>query len=245
MSRRTVLVLVSILAHIGIGVGLFASGIWKLERLESDHRMAAIGVMTPSQLVGGSPAALPEPKLAKKIVEKTVVKNVQWDRRVETKEQAKVASTAPGGDGDGDGDGDGPGKGPGRGITGELCTVANCVDTAPPLPELPKPPAPKVALVAPPTLSALRIAGETQIQPPRHVREQIRDSADRRAAGTVKLCIGTSGAISSAQVLVSTGYREYDETLLAAVRSWRYRPFLVGGVPTAACSSVSFVYSIK
>ena len=246
MSRRTVLVLVSILAHVGVGVGIFASGIWELERLESDYRMAAIGVMTPSQVAGGSPAAMPKPELQKKtIVEKKIVKNVQWEKRIDTNEQAKAVATTAGDDGNGDGDGDGDRKGTGDRITDELCAIPPCLDTATPLPELPKPPVRKVELVAPPTMSALRISGETQIQPSRYVREQIRDSRDRRAAGSVKLCISTSGAITSARMLVSTGYREYDETLLAGVRTWRYRPFLVNGVPTAACSSVSFVYSIK
>ena len=58
MSRRTVLVSVSIVGHLAIGIGLFASGVWKLEKLESDARAPAIGMMTPA-LGGGGQQDLP------------------------------------------------------------------------------------------------------------------------------------------------------------------------------------------
>jgi protein TonB len=246
MSRRTVLVVVSILAHLAIGVGLFASGIWKLERLESDHRIAAIGVMTPSQAAGGSPADLPEPKLRKKQVEveKKIVKNVQWDRRVEKTDVKAVATTA-GGTGNGDGEGKGDRDGDGDSITDELCAVPPCTGTGTGVPPPPKPPVQKTHTVTPTVMSALRISGQTQIQPPEHVREHIRDNRKARVVGSVKLCIDARGAITSATMLGTTGYRDYDERLVGAVRGWRYRPFLVNGTPAPACSVVSFVYSIK
>src|SRR5687767_4340389 len=113
MSRRTWLVSVSIVGHLAIGIGLFASGVWKLERLESDHRIAAIGVMTQTQAGGGSPD-LPEPKFEKKKreEEKKVVKDVQWDKRVEKSEEKK--SVEKSGDGEGEGPGEGKEKGPGK-----------------------------------------------------------------------------------------------------------------------------------
>ena len=61
MSRKW-LVSVSIVGHLAVGVGLFASGIWKLEKLESDHRMASIGMMVPSLASGGGQQDLPEHK---------------------------------------------------------------------------------------------------------------------------------------------------------------------------------------
>ena len=46
----------------------------------------------------------------------------------------------------------------------------------------------------------------------------------------------------SVSMIQSTGYADYDLDLLNGVRTWRYRPFTVNGVPTPACSPVSFVY---
>ena len=37
----------------------------------------------------------------------------------------------------------------------------------------------------------------------------------------VKLCIATTGSVTQAKVLVSTGYDAYDQMLLDAVRDWR------------------------
>src|SRR5262245_16809121 len=120
MSRRTWLVSVSIVGHLAIGVGLFASGIWKLEKLESDSRLAGIGVMTFAQAGGGGPADLPEPKFEKKkkpeTEKKVVDKNVQWDRRVDADVKPKTAAIdETGGTGGSEGPGKGPGIGPGEG----------------------------------------------------------------------------------------------------------------------------------
>ena len=248
MSRRTWLVSVSIGAHFAIGLGLFASGIWMLERLESDSRIAAIGVMTQSQ-AGGGPGDLPEPKLEKKQkeVEKKVVTDVQWDPKVKRPDvEAEKKSSTGDGEGEGDETGKGLGKGPGDGEhTTGTCVLPPCAQ--PEVPKLPEPPPapPKMTVIPPSVMGPLRIAGETQIHPPRAVKNQILADGKNRIVGTVKVCIGTSGAITSVSMLSSTKYPEYDAQLLSSVRSWRYRPYMVDGVPQPACSPVSFVYSIK
>lgn len=248
MSRRTWLVSVSIVGHLAIGVGLFASGIWELERLESDHRIAAIGVMTQSQAGGGGPGDLPEQKLEKKKKEqepeKKIVKDVQWDPKAKKPEVEEKSTTGTGG---GEGDEVGPGKDvgpPGNDTTNGTCALPPCGTAPPPKPATP-PPAPKAQLIPPSVMGPLRISGETQIHPPRTVKNAILGDGKNRVVGTVKVCIGKDGAITSVSTLSSTKYPEYDAQLLASVRTWRYRPYMIDGVPQPACSPVSFVYTIK
>jgi TonB family protein len=59
------------------------------------------------------------------------------------------------------------------------------------------------------------------------------------------VCIATDGHVASAAMLDSTKYTGYDATLLSAVQRWRYRPYLLDGAPLPACSTVTFVYTIK
>ena len=249
MSRRTWLVSVSIVGHLAVGVGLFASGIWKLEKLDNDSRMAGIGIMTPMMSSGGSPADLPAPKFQKKEKQdKKIAKNVQWDKRVERADKPAISETS-----DEPGNGEGKGKGPNTGDdigppSGVACAMPPCVGDLPALPEPPTPPdppKPKTVSIPPQVMTALRTSGETQIHPSRNVKNQIIDDRKAQVVGTLKVCIQASGAIASATMLSSTKYPEYDQQLVEAVRRWHYRPYLVNGVPTPACSAVSFVYSIK
>ena len=247
MSRRTWLVSVSIVGHLAVGIGLFASGVWKLEKLESDNRLAGIGVMTPTLASGGNPGALPEHTFKKKEkVEKKVVKGVQWDKKNVVDDKPKIAQTE--GEGEGEGVGKGNGKAPGDqdGVPdGVTCTVEPCGGIVPP-PEPPKPPdPPKVVMVPPAVMQALRISGDTQIHPSRVVQNQILADGKAKIIGTIKVCIQPSGAIASATLLGTTKYPEYDQQLLEAARRWHYRPFTVDNVAVGACSAVSFVYSIK
>lgn len=58
----------------------------------------------------------------------------------------------------------------------------------------------------------------------------------------VKICLDRDGSVSEATTLKTSCFDDYDAKLLAGVRSWRYRPFLVNGVSTPVCTSVTFIY---
>lgn len=246
MPRRTALVTVSIVGHLAIGIGLFASGVWKLEKLDSDVRAPAIGMMTPV-LGGGGQQDLPKHEFKKKEkLEKKVVKDVQWEKRVESdKPVPKLSET--GDEGDGEGPGTGTGKGPGdeNGAPDGTCVLGPCGEPETKvevkLPDPPRTPQP----IAPTVMAALRTAGETQIHPSRALQNQMLHEGNARVVANLKVCIGTSGAISSVSMIGTSKYPEYDQQLVAAARGWRYRPYMVNGVPTPACSAVNFVYSIK
>jgi protein TonB len=242
---RTWLVTVSIGAHFAVGVGLFATGVWDLEKLESDYRMAGIGMMTPTQTSGGSPAELPAHSFKRKQQPKRIAKGpVQPTKAPEDEAAAQAATAATSGTGNGLGDGTGTQTGSGEGIQG-VCAVPPCSGAN--VPELPLPPRlePKARTVPPTAMSALRISGNTQIHPSPMVKKEISADGKQQVVGVVKVCLSASGTIASATMLSSTKYPPYDEALLAGVRSWRYRPYTIDGAAVPACSAVSFVYSIK
>jgi protein TonB len=57
----------------------------------------------------------------------------------------------------------------------------------------------------------------------------------------LEVCVGPDGAVSEA-VLRSSAAPRLDQTVLAAVKTWRYRPHVVGGQPTPFCHGVVIKY---
>jgi TonB family protein len=57
---------------------------------------------------------------------------------------------------------------------------------------------------------------------------------------SVSLCISTTGSVTAARIAKSTGNAARDKQLLAAVRTWRYRPYKPSGTPQPTCSTVTF-----
>jgi TonB family protein len=242
--RRTTLVTVSIAGHFAVALGLYAAGIWKIERLESDHRLAGIGVMTPTQAAGGSPADLPAPKFVKK-EQRKVIKEPHQPALM--RDDVVAVSTSTNTKGNGEGTGTGENKGPDvGGIPGGVtCDALDCTGVQAPQP--PEPPKPvKTVINVPPTiLNALRTYGDTQIHPSRNTQNQMLTDGKTKVVGTVKVCIQATGAIGSVTLLSSTKYPEYDQLLLEGAKRWQYRPYMIDGTAQPACSAVSFVYSIK
>jgi TonB family protein len=72
----------------------------------------------------------------------------------------------------------------------------------------------------------------------------LRDGRER-TTGSFKVCIATDGHVSFISVVGSTKYPDYDATIVANVRNWRYQPYRVDGVPVPACSVVTFNYSMR
>jgi len=247
-SSRFWLVTGSIAAHVAVGVGMFASGVWRLERLDSDYKMAGIAVMLPPPAPSGSPADLPAQTLKKKAQERKVVKEpvqpvAQVDPEVKPTTAAVATTTGTGnGLGDGTGTGDNPDGTPAD--TG-TCTGPACGPTE--VQRIPQPvvvpPAPRT--VAPTVMQSLRIAGETQIHPSDVTKNQMRRDGRERTVGMLKVCVSTSGAVSAVSVLSSTKYAAFDAQLVTAVRGWRYRPHMVDGAPVPVCGAVSFVYTMR
>lgn len=109
----------------------------------------------------------------------------------------------------------------------------------------PPPPPPPPQNVSPTALDANRLSGEKNIVPDDLTKVEIARSGKDKVIGSYKLCITTAGNVSSVTQLKSTGFAAYDTKLLDGMRTWTYRPFLVGGKPAAVCTAVTFIYSQK
>ena len=91
-------------------------------------------------------------------------------------------------------------------------------------------------------LETLRITGNKIIAPD-PVTLQAITSAKRRVVGSFKLCIGTTGRVTSTQLLKTTGFTAYDRKLEREMRTWSYRPYLVNRVASPVCTAMTFVYA--
>jgi TonB family protein len=79
------------------------------------------------------------------------------------------------------------------------------------------------------------------VQPPQALAtpDPLLDETELNSKVSVSFIVGTDGRVHSALILESGGRNE-DRTILDAVRLWRYRPALCNGVPTEAEAKVEF-----
>jgi hypothetical protein len=108
-------------------------------------------------------------------------------------------------------------------------------------------PAADAVTVTPPVLDEYRLGGDRNIVPDEATRRQIDSSAavrnDSHLVGSFRLCLDDHGAVSRVQVVKSTRFETYDQTIVEGMRGWTYRPFLFQGRPTPACAVFTFAYS--
>jgi TonB family protein len=263
MSHRW-LIAVSMGAHFAVAGALFATGVWRIDRMENHNRSRAeILQPPPPPAPSGSPVAVKLPDLPPKVKPPEIVKSVVQLPTERPQVGAAIPSTEPGGGG-GSGNPDDPGMckehcgeaaqapavpvcGDGSLDASEQCDDGNkldgdgCSSTC----RIEVKPKPALQQIAPKVLSGLRMSGETQVHPGNSTQSQMVRDVATRVVGTVKLCISSDGGVSSAKMLVSTKYDAYDAALLAAVHDWHYRPYTINGAAVPACSSVTFVYSIN
>jgi TonB family protein len=263
MSRRW-LVAVSVVAHLAIGVGVFVSGVWGIERLHGERRFRGIGVLLPPAESSGGMIAHTPPKVLPKIPPKRTITHERRQPQVAVipKEEIREIGT-----------GSGSGSGSGSGTDPEAHCLENCGEAPPALPvcgnaaietgeqcddgnsingdgcssscQTEARPKPQVVGIVPSVMQGLRISGETQVHPSSTTQTQMVHDDVRKVDATIKLCLDAAGGVASTKILRSTRYPDYDQRLLAAVADWRYRPYTFNNVAVPACSTVSFVYTIN
>jgi len=229
MSRtsRRWLIIVSLSAHAALAVGIFVTGVWKIERLDYRHRVSlTVGAMLPPGEAGGgdgdrAPEKKQEPKRDKP---KKVAKDPHQVAPKVAEAPAALAASVGEGDGEGDGDGDQVGPGTGGGGGGEcdpLTDAFQCkgapaaavcgngvVDTREECDDGNTTSGDRCSatcmteqdkpIIVPPTvMTGLRIAGETQIVPPDPVKTAMLRDGKERTVGTFKLCVDSRGYVSS------------------------------------------------
>ena len=92
-------------------------------------------------------------------------------------------------------------------------------------------------------LEGQRIAGAINIVPDDETKSAIQRSGVRRVVGEFRICIDETGHVEEILPVRSTRVAAYDREIIAGMRRWVYRPFLIDGQPTAVCTGVTFIYS--
>lgn len=269
MTRRW-LISVSLVAHVALGVVLFATGVWRIEKLDGQRADLALAVMLPPAAPEGGPPAGEKPKDPQKQPPKKKVEDlVQPELKPEEITTLATAITNIG-DGSGSHPGSGSGSDPsssssgcvgddcpgdtvteaavcGNGIveTGEACDDQNLADGDGCSKTCRIEPPVRTTILPPALFQGLRISGDTQVHPSDLTKTEMMRAGTQRTVGTLKVCIAVDGGISSVGIVASTKYPAYDALLVSAARAWRYHPYTVNGRPMPACSAVTFVYSIK
>ena len=238
---RRLLILVSLSAHVVLVLAFLVAGLWHIDRLEAARRPFDLAYVPPHAEAGGGGDALPKPELRHKKIAKGVTQPPKTKPTETANSEAKTTT------GIGTGDEIGPGKGPGTPTDIGSCEDPPCGESndPPQPPEPPKVEPPKPTAVPASVLRALRISGETQIQPPDTVKTQMIRDDQRRLTPVFEVCISTSGDVSSVRQLHLSGYAPYDAALLSAIHAWRYRPDMADGHPVPACGIVTFAYTIE
>lgn len=248
-------------AHLCVAGALFVTTVWNLERLHADKLHVEIRDPLPLPAPAGRIAGLTEKVDFKPKVHITKDTVQPTEHKPKEAPQPSTGDPTTGGGG-GSGEANSPGQctencdptprapvcGDGSLDAGEQCDDGNTLDgdgcsSTCRIEAKPQPPA--TATIAPNVLQGLRVSGDTQVRPDDFTQHQMGIEGISRVLGVIKLCVATDGGVSSANVLRSTKYPEYDRRLLAAVQGWRYQPYSVGGVAVRACSTVTFIYQIQ
>ena len=62
----------------------------------------------------------------------------------------------------------------------------------------------------------------------------------KNVVAVLKYCVSAGGKVTSTKILKKSGYVNYDAKLKKDAKRWKFRPFKVGGKPTAVCSTTTF-----
>lgn len=239
---RSMVLGVSVIAHVGMLVALLVAGMWQVERLSPPKRQLTFAVSGLPRMEAAAPPAqkrVETPKLTKR----RPATLTQPVRAPMEDIEVEIATSDPTGDDTSQGLGTGPGTGSGSPF-GE---IGDKPVELPPIEPIKPPPAPPPAPAVVPAsvLDGKRIAGNAQIMPPDSVQlTMVRDGAHRLDA-TIKMCLDQEGQVRSLEVLASTGHDDYDQKLVAEMRGWRYEPYRAGDKPIPVCTSIHFVYVMQ
>ncbi|MEO8698662.1 MAG: energy transducer TonB [Kofleriaceae bacterium] len=242
MSRRFWFISCSIAAHVGLGFGVFASGIWSVDRLDRDDpRSSALAVFIPDTAApSGGGMELKTQELHPK-------------PRIEVKgptqpPQKKIEDTKPGGTETGTGDKTGPGTGTADPTSTGTCLIEPCGEVKKVEPDPVKPvekPVIAEKTIRSDELSLMRLTGNTQLHPDDVTKNAMIRDGKPATSGIVKVCVSETGAIATVKLLKSTKYPAYDQLLVRGVRGWTYKPYTSSGHLLKVCGTVTFQYAIN
>jgi protein TonB len=220
------LITTSVIIHIAAAGGYTIRSMWVVEKLQLPGSAAELSFAPPPPPPpppASKKKAKPDP-VKKKLIK--VTETVQPEKDKPKMDEVEIIDPDDGVEGGVEG-------GDPLGMQGGV--LDGLGNNAPPPPETPK--------VVPPTaLNQYRTGGETQIQPPDEVKNQIRRDSRSRVVAAVRLCLDSGGRIDSIRVIKSSGYPAYDQKIQSKMRAWTYKPFRVNGKPHPVCTAVTFNY---
>ena len=239
--RPRILFLLSIGAHAVALVLLVASGLWRVDKLEvaDSPLMVAAGPGAPMSAGPEEDEAEPERKPDKK--KNRARRDVPANARAEAPEDDGGGGDDTSGDKSTGGDDRGPGSFP-CGEGGACSSVLDAPAEKAPPPRKPEP----ERIVLSHLIEGSRIEGNPRIAPPESVRQAMARLGQERVDGRVHMCLDRAGNVRSLRILGSTGHAEYDQRLLAGMRTWRYHPYkLDSGAAVPICTVVTFIYRVQ
>lgn len=242
-SRPRIVVLLSIAAHAAAIAFLALTGLWRVDKLGVDDVPLAVA-SRPGGLLGAA-VDQPEPEQPTKPQRARPRADLPRGERAEAEaDDDKASGAGETGTGVGtEGEGEvGLGLFP-CGEGGSCTTILDQAGKAPPPPPR-KVEAEKVVVAH--LIEGARIEGNPRIEPPDSVRQAMVRVAEDKVKGDVKMCLDRDGRVRSLRMLRSTGHAEYDQRLLAGMRTWRYRPYrLDSGAAVSVCTVVTFIYRVQ
>jgi TonB family protein len=242
-SRKLWVVVGSIVAHLGIGVGVFAAGVWDVERLDGNfQRMSPVAALMPMPEAGGGEVKLREVKIEQK--ERTIVKEPVQPTEIKPTDDKPAVTTTSIGNGSGEGSGSGSGSAGDKGKCLVDCGGGSDGSGSGQAKKDP-PPDDTETMVPPSVLQALRIGGDPNVYPSEVTKNSMLRDGKNRVVGVLKVCVTETGSVKSVDVIASTKYPAYDRALVDRVRTWPYKPYAAKGRNLRVCGTVTFVYSIK
>lgn len=250
---QTAVIVGSAAAHAAVIAGIAVSAMWQVKKLDVGESVdITFNVPPPQGQTSPPPAAKldvlePEPpKEPPKVKPDVIVQPEDAPKdppKVTTGTSGNTntgTTKGPGGDGT-DPDADPENK--------QTCpTPGACIDDS-----KGKPPkddkdevvvAKKPENVPPSVAKGLRYAGNDQIHPPEMVRVDMMHQGKQRLMPTVQLCVDERGTVEKLRLLKSSGFPAYDDKILGEMRNWKYKPYLVNGVPSPMCTVTVFQYSM-
>jgi|GEM_PF-1732324 len=88
-----------------------------------------------------------------------------------------------------------------------------------------------------------RIFGVTRIQPDDRDKTVIGKSKVDAIEVVVEYCIDEQGSVGKEFLVEPSGLPSYDAKVIAYVKQWKFKPFLIAGVPSRVCSGLKIHYT--
>jgi len=89
-------------------------------------------------------------------------------------------------------------------------------------------------------LETHRVTGSPQIEPDPDDRTP--PAGQKSVVAAVKICVDTSGKVSTVKLLKSSHRPNYDAKIEREVKSWTFRPIMGEGQPVDVCTVMTFIY---